>query len=234
MVLSAHNPSQFCILLALQAFADVLVHQFVLLHHHVHGPVPLTAVGVPVEQVGVGVVAELNGALHTPLIHVEFSILQAAVEPVHVPLHAQVWDPPHDPVEYPDGVPIAQVFATPPQTPFALHGALAILQRPDVDHPFTHWQFHVSVVQQLVVLLIGVQLTHWNLIVGSQTPFSGHPQFGIVQAASVPPPLPVQVQVAFPPHEPFDGLVTVPASQVSFTIPLQAPFTTTGGGGGAT
>jgi hypothetical protein len=63
IVLSAHDPTQSTILLATQAVGAVLVHQFVLLHHHVHGPVPLTAVGVPVAQVGVGVMAELNIAL---------------------------------------------------------------------------------------------------------------------------------------------------------------------------
>jgi hypothetical protein len=138
IALSFHDPTQSTIMLAVQAFADVLVHQFVLLHHHVHGPVPLIAVGVPVAQVGVGVVAELNGALQAPLIHAEFNILQAAVEPVHDPSHDHVCDPLHDPVEYHDGFPAVQVFAIHPQTPFALHGALAILQRSDVDHSFTH------------------------------------------------------------------------------------------------
>jgi hypothetical protein len=51
------------ILLAVQAFDAVLDHQFVLSHHHVHGPVPLTLVGVPEAQVGIGVATELNGAL---------------------------------------------------------------------------------------------------------------------------------------------------------------------------
>jgi hypothetical protein len=160
IVLSTHEPTQSTIMLAVQAFADVFVHQFVLLHHHVHGPVPLTAVGLPVAQVAVGVVAELNVALQVPLIHAGFAILQAAVEPVHDPLHDHVCDPLHDPVEYPEGVPLVQVFAVPPQTPLALHGALAILQRPEVVQPLIHSQFHVSVVQQLVVLFIDVPVTH--------------------------------------------------------------------------
>ena len=39
-----------------------------LLHPHVHGPVPLIPVGLPVAQVGVGAVRELNVGLHEPLI----------------------------------------------------------------------------------------------------------------------------------------------------------------------
>jgi hypothetical protein len=54
------------IIFAIQAFGAVLAQLSVLLHHHVHGPVPLTGVGVPVKQVGVGVVAELIGALQAP------------------------------------------------------------------------------------------------------------------------------------------------------------------------
>jgi hypothetical protein len=116
------------ILLAVQAFDAVLDHQFVLSHHQAHGPVPLTLVGAPVAQVGVGVVAELNGTLQDPLIHAGLVILQDAVEPVHDPAHDHVCDHPHDPAEYPDGFQTVQVFAVPPQTPLVLHTGFTLLQ----------------------------------------------------------------------------------------------------------
>ena len=65
------------LLLAVQAAAAVLVHQFGLLHPHVHGPVPLIAVGLPVAQVAVGVIYELNAILHDPLIQAAFARVQA-------------------------------------------------------------------------------------------------------------------------------------------------------------
>jgi hypothetical protein len=47
-----------------------LVQPFGLLHHHVHGHVPLTIVGTPVAQVAVGVVYELKVTLHAQLVTV--------------------------------------------------------------------------------------------------------------------------------------------------------------------
>jgi hypothetical protein len=96
--------------LAVQAFDAVLVHPLVLSHHQAHGPVPLTLVGVPVAQVGVGVVAELNGTLQDPLIHAGFTMLQDAVEPVHDPSHDHVCDHPHEPGFGDVGVPTVQVL----------------------------------------------------------------------------------------------------------------------------
>jgi hypothetical protein len=124
-----HDPTQFTVLLALQALAAVLVHPLTPLHHHVHGPVPLTAVGVPVAQVGVGVVAELNTLLQTQLIgQAALAILQAAVAHQLAPTHDQVCDHPHDPAEYPLGDPAVHVFDDHPQTPFTAQSGLALVQ----------------------------------------------------------------------------------------------------------
>ena len=88
-----HNPTQSTLLLAIQAAGAVLVQPFGLLHHHVHGHVPLTIVGTPVAQVAVGVVYELKVTLHDPLIQAAFARVQAvAAVLVHpsVLLHHQV------------------------------------------------------------------------------------------------------------------------------------------------
>ena len=52
-------------MLAEQALPAVLVQPFGLLHPHVHGPVPLIAVGFPVAQIAVGVEYVLKVAEHT-------------------------------------------------------------------------------------------------------------------------------------------------------------------------
>ena len=69
---------------AIQAPDAVLVHPFGLLHPHVHGQVPDTAVGVPVAQVAVGRAYELKVTLHEPLIQASLAFEQAvAVVLVH-------------------------------------------------------------------------------------------------------------------------------------------------------
>jgi TctA family transporter len=69
----------FTILFALHALAAVLVPPFGLLHHHVHGHIPDTAVGVPDAQVAVGVLRELKVALQAPLIHTAFARLHCTL-----------------------------------------------------------------------------------------------------------------------------------------------------------
>ena len=79
-----HDPIQSTLLFAVQAAAAVLVHPFGLLHHHVHGPAPLTIVGTHVAQVAVGVTYALNAILHDPLIQATLAFVQAvAVVLVH-------------------------------------------------------------------------------------------------------------------------------------------------------
>ena len=87
-----HTP--FTLLFAVQAFAAVLVPPFGLLHHHVHGHVPLMAVGFPRAQVaGAGITYEFEGALHAPFIHAAFILLHAVavvLVPPSILLHHQV------------------------------------------------------------------------------------------------------------------------------------------------
>ncbi len=86
-----HHPST--LLFALQAFAAVLVPPFGLLHPHVHGQLPMTLVGVPVAQVAVGRVYELNTLLHTPFIQAELALEQVVavvLVPPSVLLHPHV------------------------------------------------------------------------------------------------------------------------------------------------
>ena len=124
-----HDQIQFTVLLAVQALAAVLVHPLAPLHHHVHGPVPLTAVGVPVAQVAAGVVAELNILLQTQLIgQAALAILHAAVDHPSAPIHDHVCDHPQDPARYHDAVPAVQVFDDHPQTPFTAQSGLTLLQ----------------------------------------------------------------------------------------------------------
>ena len=63
-----HHSTQSTRLFAEHALAAVLVPPFGLVHPHVHGHVPLMAVGFPEAQVGVGVVSELNVGLQAPLM----------------------------------------------------------------------------------------------------------------------------------------------------------------------
>jgi len=82
-------------LFAEQAFDAVLVPPFGLLHHHVHGPVQLIAVGFHAIQVAVGVVYESNVGLQVPLIQAIFAFEQLALVPpltlsqFHVAFHPQ-------------------------------------------------------------------------------------------------------------------------------------------------
>ena len=70
--------------MAVQAFGAVFVHPFGLLHHHVHGHVPDTAVGLPVEQVADGREYELKAILQEPFIQAALAFVQAvAVVLVH-------------------------------------------------------------------------------------------------------------------------------------------------------
>ena len=88
-----HDQIQSTVLLAVQAVMRVSVPPFTQVHHQVHGHVPDTAVGVPVEQVAVGRAYELKATLHDPLIQAALALKQAvAVVEVHPfdPLHHHV------------------------------------------------------------------------------------------------------------------------------------------------